>query len=610
MLLQRIKSSHAMDFDPAQALPSQQDEFDQVGSWRRIWIARVTIFVLTFAALFQTRRWLPPVEAIERINVVTAREIRQQNYWLFPTLNGDARLAKPPVAAWASAAAIRESTLAKIDQQDPSKRQAAIGDLIAECRLPAIIASSLLLVAVFELGRAIGGARLGVLAAAVAGSSVLFLRQSRLATTDIQLALWVTVTNALIARALFQPGRRMQELPIAIALGLAVMSKGPVALVQTLLPAGVFLIWHHRRYRSPLPKLGVARTALGLIVFAVVAGWWYAWAILRNPHWSTLNLWFRESLRYGTNAEQSDNWYKYATALIGLVMPWSFWAIAGVIALVFQTHRKPGSTNNDRGVTAHEQLYSRLWLIVTMVVIPLAVMSLFREKHERYLLPILAPAAVVAAQGLIIFTSNVVRRTTPGRVLIVIHGLALIVAIGLICRDLAQPMTPLSSKSSGIGPPQRWHFAAIVAAAGLAALAGGWVFWRRRPLAIVPVTLLLVAGLDAAHWYDEQRRPLPADHITQLTDIVWQQYPDADLSAKYSQRFNPLFLASVDMSLYMNRPVPWVADWPSRGVHAQIVLMEPLEGELDPPEIPPGWRLLARLPDDRRTRYLCLLPPA
>ena len=43
---------------------------------------------------------LPSVNNMEARNYVTAREILQDGSWLLPTMNGELRIAKPPLPPW------------------------------------------------------------------------------------------------------------------------------------------------------------------------------------------------------------------------------------------------------------------------------------------------------------------------------------------------------------------------------------------------------------------------------------------------------------------------------------------------------------------------------
>ncbi len=139
-------------------------------------------------------------------------EIRRGGPWLFPTLQGEPRLAKPPLTAWVTAAFLRRSTLAAIDSPAPSVRNSALDELAFEARLPALLAMCLMLAVVYEMGRTIVategcGHTAGWVSAVVCGSTLIFLRQCRLATTDAPLALWVSLANLFLAKAVFQDRR-------------------------------------------------------------------------------------------------------------------------------------------------------------------------------------------------------------------------------------------------------------------------------------------------------------------------------------------------------------------------------------------------------------------
>ena len=100
-----------------------------------------------------TLDWLQFHDPIENLNVATALEIRRGGPWLVPTLQGVPRLAKPPLTAWITTAAIRPGTVAALDSTDAVVRAAAYDRLTWEVRWPALLAACLTLAATFELGR-------------------------------------------------------------------------------------------------------------------------------------------------------------------------------------------------------------------------------------------------------------------------------------------------------------------------------------------------------------------------------------------------------------------------------------------------------------------------
>src|SRR5207302_6477032 len=123
--------------------------------------------------------------------------------WLMPTLEGEPRLVKPPLTAWISAAALRPSTVRDFGSHDERVRSNAFDRLVRECRWASLLSACVMLLFVFELGRVLGGWQVGVAAVLVCASTLLFLRQGRRATTDLQLAVWVTAANTFLAKLVF-----------------------------------------------------------------------------------------------------------------------------------------------------------------------------------------------------------------------------------------------------------------------------------------------------------------------------------------------------------------------------------------------------------------------
>src|SRR5687767_4397568 len=91
------------------------------------WAAALLVATSFFVAVAPTLPWLEfnLSASMEQLVVATSLEIRRTGKWLVPELEGEPRVAKPPLASWIAAAAIRESTLAELDSRDPLTRQAA-----------------------------------------------------------------------------------------------------------------------------------------------------------------------------------------------------------------------------------------------------------------------------------------------------------------------------------------------------------------------------------------------------------------------------------------------------------------------------------------------------
>src|SRR5437764_10753335 len=158
----------------------------------------ILIAIAFFLAIAPTLPWQEFSSGPENLVLATAMEMRRGGPWLVPTLQGEPRVAKPPLAAWITAASIRPGTLRDIDILDRDTRERGFFFLAIETRWPALLGACLLLLGVFELGRVMRDGALGLTACAVCASTYFLMRFARYSTTDIQLALWVTWGNVFL----------------------------------------------------------------------------------------------------------------------------------------------------------------------------------------------------------------------------------------------------------------------------------------------------------------------------------------------------------------------------------------------------------------------------
>ncbi len=165
-------------------------------------LAVLVTIVLVVIAIGRTLSWLEFSNSMENLNVATVLEMSRGGPKLVPTLEGRPRIEKPPLTAWITSLGVRSATLAELDDLDPLRRREAYADLATQIRLTALITAALMLLAIYDFARTIGGSRVGAIAVVVCASSLFFLRFARFATTDVQLTLWLTVANAFLARAI------------------------------------------------------------------------------------------------------------------------------------------------------------------------------------------------------------------------------------------------------------------------------------------------------------------------------------------------------------------------------------------------------------------------
>jgi 4-amino-4-deoxy-L-arabinose transferase-like glycosyltransferase len=532
------------------------------------WLLACVIALTFFVATAPTLTWLEFSSSMENLVAATALEIRRTGQWLIPTLETEPRIAKPPLAAWVSAATIRPATVRLLDHPDARVRDAAYRSLAWEIRWPGLLCGCVMLLAVFDLARTIAGSDgFAHLAMLVAGSTLYFLAFARLATTDVQLALWVTIANAAIARLLLRGVTWPAALAAGAALGLALMSKGPVGLLQSIVPAIAFAIGSHRRViRRWSPVL------VGLILMLVVGGAWYAVVAAKVP--SVWERWAIELSRRGPQ-EKPGNVFSYAS-IFAYMLPWMPVFIFGLIWTTVEAWRDRRQGSMARGG----------WLLALLLVaVPIVVMSFFPDRKERYLLPLLGPAAILAARGL-----TPILRDAPGpRVPAWVQWLVLfVIAVGLpiagatmLKRVDAQPWYPRGF--------------AVAVAIGLGALVvGGMAVGRAQPFALVAVTVLVMLALQPLFFAGYRASRQGRSDLRPLAAMIREAVPDA---ATYNWRPRGRQRLSVDLSIYLNRPTVWVGD-------ANALPAEP-DGrpqviatmEKSPPG--PDWLLIGQVPRDK-----------
>src|SRR5688500_5660592 len=119
-------------------------------------LALLGIIIATFALIAPTLTWLEFSGGSENLNIGTAMEILREDRWLLPTLDGEPRVAKPPLTAWITAAAIDANTFQAMSSRDADLRARAERQLAWQVRWPFLLASCLMLLATAELGRVLG----------------------------------------------------------------------------------------------------------------------------------------------------------------------------------------------------------------------------------------------------------------------------------------------------------------------------------------------------------------------------------------------------------------------------------------------------------------------
>ena len=188
------------------------------------------------------------------------------------------------------------------------------------------------------------------------------------------------------------------------AMGLGVLTKGPVALAMPLLAAAPFAAYR-RASRAVWHPLGPA-------LLALCVGPW-VWAVSRRVPEFLHYVLFTETWARVTTPEMNREgpiWF-FIPCLLAGALPWSVLALAGWRRSLhprrgdrLQGHLAHADSSRGAGVARIDppRLYLALW-----IALPLVLFSLSHSKRPQYILPLLPAVAIMAAKVWVDATAGV-----------------------------------------------------------------------------------------------------------------------------------------------------------------------------------------------------------
>jgi 4-amino-4-deoxy-L-arabinose transferase-like glycosyltransferase/membrane-associated phospholipid phosphatase len=442
------------------------------------------------------RGWLPPLWSIavglglallllsstsslwdrdEPRNALAASEMLANQSWLVPTFNGEPRLHKPILPYWLMTVALRTGLPADL-----------------ACRLPAVLCMSLaVLLLGFSVRRLMPDIpQVAAVAMLALATSPLVLVSGSAATTDAALMLGIAATMWVLLQTLLDGPRFWHAGVAGLAIGWALLAKGPMAL---LVPGATVAVLGCCVWSVPGRGLVTWRTWLVLLgavlIGSLLALAWFIpanaatdgaiWRVMIGDH----------LIKRGFEARESHGgkfWYYLPVLLIAFIA----WLPALVIAL-----------RQSWPIRTSERLILVAWAVPVLVAL-----SLFQTKLPHYVLPMLWPLAVLVAVAVLEADESAwwrwSRRVQGWLLGLVASALILAPTLAVVAQAMGILRAPLP-----------------LAALAAPALAGGLAFWllrhatqcRRERLvgAVLLGMATVVCALALNAWRLEVYKPAP-----------------------------------------------------------------------------------------------------
>jgi len=428
---------------------------------RLFWLAMPLAFVLYFYRLSAVGL----IEQDEPRYASIGREMARSGDWVTPRLWGAPWFEKPALLYWMTGAGFR----------------LGLGTELAP-RLPvALLAVGFLAFFWWMVKREFGCQAAG-LATLILGTCGEWVGLSQVGTTDIPLA--ATFSAAMLLALPWIARRDTRFLPAASAmLGCAVLAKSLLPLVLAA-PAIPLAWWFGRRADGPSPALRDLLRPRVVTPFLAVALPWYLLCYLRNGRPFLLELIWRQQVGRFTSGEllHAQRWWFYLPVMAGALLPWT-----PLLPLAFRR----GALRDRR------RLFLLVWVLFGFLFFSVSV-----NKLAGYVLPLLPPAALLAALGL--------EETENAR------GWLAACALTLVAFPIAAPALPAAvarGLSRAPRPAFDWWWLAPVAVA-----AAVWVLAARRRLAAVAV---IATGVAAGIFYVKQSAAPKVDAAASARGL-WQ----------------------------------------------------------------------------------------
>lgn len=332
------------------------------------WLYRLAWIAIGWIVIFWRLGYPTLQDPDEAHYAELTREMLHAGSWLVPLLDGKPLIDKPVLFHWLQGASVL-----------------AFGQTEFAARLPSALAAVALLALTRWAGVVLLGAEAGEWGAVMLATIPATFMLSSLALFDMVFTafLFGGVAALLVAA---RTGSRRAEAGGYALLTLAVMTKGPVALVLVaLFIAGAIALGGETRAR--ISRLHWKR---GLLAVALAASPWYVWMYAAfgrefiGAYLLAGNVWYFTQPAVFSGRAISHTFY--ARAFFGAFFPWS-------TVLVGRAVDGVGAWRRRAPVTVDERL---LWIWIVVVV---GFFSVARFKLDHYIFPAAPACCLLAAHA-------------------------------------------------------------------------------------------------------------------------------------------------------------------------------------------------------------------
>jgi Dolichyl-phosphate-mannose-protein mannosyltransferase len=257
------------------------------------------LLLLLPSALLYPGMAIPLFEPDEGRYAEIPREMLLRGEWVVPYLQGEPYLDKPPLLYWLVGL---------------SYRLFGIHDWSARL-VPALAVHACILLT-YGFGRRILGERAAFWGALLLSLAPGFISIGRLLILDGLLTLWVTLAVLAAYKAVRDHRLRYGWwLLAAIACGLGILAKGPVAVLLSLPP-----LWAYRKLQGKPCRIGWQALLAFAVTMLIVALPWYIAICLRLPAFASYFFWQHNIMRFLVPFDHlRPIWFYGPVLLVGLL---------------------------------------------------------------------------------------------------------------------------------------------------------------------------------------------------------------------------------------------------------------------------------------------------